>query len=222
MAHYRRGSMFVRDLREHSTPLDRNQAARILFLAERLDIKSKAKGARNGALGLTGLAVLRALLLRFQNRQNGLCMPSYTALQKATGLCRQTVARALSRLADAGIVAWTRRIVRENVGGIVVTRQSSNVYRMQEPSGEPRQASARSRPFPTRGPLAALAAMALRRAESTGKAVTIDQDHTGRVFGWDRGIDWHARAVMTMQLKARKGPVKGPVVGPVVGCPKHL
>jgi len=204
MARYRRGSMFVRDPREHSTPLDRNQAARILFLAEQFELKSKAKGCRNGALGLTGLAVLRALLLRFQNRATGLCCPSYIALQEATGLCRQTIASALERLAGAGIVSWTRRIVRESVKGIVVTRQASNVYRMQEPTGTPHQASARSRSFPTRGPLAALAAMALRRAESTRKGGTIHKD-TERGLHWDRSADWRARARQAWAIKALVG-----------------
>jgi len=132
MARYRQGSVFVRDLREHSIPLDRNQIARILYLADALERRTKAKGCRNGALGQVGLVVLRVLALRFLNRATGLCCPSYDAIMHATGFCRQTVARALQRLAWAGILRWTRRIERAGAAGR--PRQASNLYRISEPT----------------------------------------------------------------------------------------
>ena len=195
---YRRGSVFVRDLREHSRPIDRNQAARILYLAERLEVATKAKGCRNGCLGATGLAVLRALLLRFQNRATGICCPSYAALQRATGLCRQAVADALDRLAGAGIVQWTRRIVRDAMG----CRQASNVYRMAEPnaarlhhSRPPRAA----KPFPKRGVLAALAALVT--AESAGKGPNLQACETAPLAYVAPVMDWRTRARMALNRR---------------------
>lgn len=193
---YRRGSVFVRDLREHSRPIDRNQAARILYLAERLEVATKAKGCRNGCLGATGLAVLRALLLRFQNRATGICCPSYAALQRATGLCRQAVADALDRLAGAGIVQWTRRIVRDAMG----CRQASNVYRMAEPrpckvAYTPRAA----KPFPKRGVLAALAALVT--AESAGKGPINQAVQIEPATYVAPVMDWRTRARMALNRR---------------------
>jgi hypothetical protein len=58
----------------------------------------------------------------------GLCCPSYLTLQRATGLCRQSITNGLKRLEAAGILKITRRLVREVVGGIAHTRQGSNFY----------------------------------------------------------------------------------------------
>lgn len=209
MARYRCGSMFVRDLREHSTPLDRNQVARILHLAERLELRTKAPGARNGCLGLTGLAVLRVLLLRFHNRATGLCCPSYAAIERETGLCRQTVADALARLARAGLVSWVRRLVRVAVDGMVFTRQASNVYRLREPSGDPVAAKpAKPRPFMKRGPLAALMASALVRAESARETETLSRVHSETLTYCRPAHDWRARARSAMTARSLRGSTK--------------
>lgn len=135
---YRRNAQFVRDPVALSTPMDRNARARLLYLAELLERRTKAPGRRNGTLGYAGLAVLKALLLRFANGKTGLCCPSYTALQCATGLCRQAIADALSRLERAGLLRIVRRLVRERVTRIspttglletyVGTIQSSSIY----------------------------------------------------------------------------------------------
>lgn len=201
---YRRGSVFVRDLREHSRPFDRNQAARILYLAEALEIRTKGKGCRNGALGYTGLAVLRVLLLRFHNRATGLCCPSYAAIQKATGLCRQSVAEALDRLARAGVVEWTRRIIRVAEDGILVCRQASNVYRMAEPKpvAAIQPVASYPRPFPSRGPLAALAALAT--SESARKAATLQVVEPQALVYCAPVTDWRDRARRALSDAVRR------------------
>ena len=43
------------------------------------------------------------------------CFPSYSALVKVTGLCLETIARAVSRLEQCGILKIIRRIVRKEV-----------------------------------------------------------------------------------------------------------
>lgn len=130
---YRRGAVFVRDPLSVSTPLDRNQRAKLMHQAEMLELRSKAKGARNGLLGQTGLAVLRALVLRFANKVHGLCIPSYDKIQEVTGFARQTIAKALRALEAAGILKVVRRLVRRLVeradgSSYVGTVQASNAY----------------------------------------------------------------------------------------------
>ncbi|CAN0420745.1 unnamed protein product, partial [Phaeothamnion confervicola] len=106
--------------------------------AEALERRTKAPGRRNGLLGQAGIQVLKALLLRFANGRTGLCCPSYTAIQCATGLCRQAIADALARLETAGFVKIVRRIVRATVTRIspitgqletyIGTIQTSSLY----------------------------------------------------------------------------------------------
>ena len=139
---YRRGAQFIADWRPHSRPLDRNTRARILFVCEALERKTKAPGRRNGVLSAIGLVVLRSLIFKFQGRTGLLC-PSYDAIQAATGLCRQSVAAALARLETAGVLAITRRLVRQRITRvspitgldemIVTTTQTSNLYAISEP-----------------------------------------------------------------------------------------
>jgi hypothetical protein len=158
---YRHNAIFVSDELAHVSKLDRNQRARLLFLAEQFERAEKAPGRRNGRLGAIGLTVLRALLLRFHNRSSGLCCPSYTALQACTGLCRQAIADALARLEHAGIVRIVRRIARERVvrlspltgepETIVTTLQQSNLDSFGPPQpGRLALPAPNPRPFPSR------------------------------------------------------------------------
>ena len=162
---FRRGASFIADPRQHSRPLDRNERARIIHLAEALEHRTRPAGARNGVVSQIGLRVLRSLLLRFHRGRDGLCCPSYTVLQAATGLCRQSIARALQRLEAAGILRITRRLVRETIDGggfmVTVARQGSNLYAVFAPSEHADKHAASStkpRPFP-RPALAGLAAL---------------------------------------------------------------
>ena len=134
MRSYRRGAVFVLDPARHSTVLDRNARARLLHTAEILERATKAHGCRNGLISAPGLVVLRTLLLRFQNGATGLCCPSYAAIQKATGLCRQTIATAITKLEAVGILKVTRRLVRfVNAIGVSQCGQGSNLYAFKEP-----------------------------------------------------------------------------------------
>ena len=158
---YRHNAIFVSDELAHVSKLDRNQRAKLLFLAEQFERTEKAPGRRNGRLGAIGLTVLRALLLRFHNRSSGLCCPSYTALQACTGLCRQAIADALARLEHAGIVRIVRRIARERITRlspftgepetILTTVQLSNLYSFGPPQpGRLALPAQNPRPFPSR------------------------------------------------------------------------
>ena len=141
---YRHKAIFVRDPLAHSTPLDRNARASLIFLAERLERRTKDKGRKNGALGAIGLDVLRALLFRFADKRTGVCFPSYLTLQALTGRCRGAVAAALRRLEHAGIIQITRRLKRiwierlSPITGqperIMATVQDSNLYGFSGPA----------------------------------------------------------------------------------------
>ena len=107
---------------------------------------------------VVGLAVLKALLLRFHRASDGMCCPSYTCLQAATGLCRQSIANGLKRLEAAGILKITQRLVRETIkaGSFVVqaVRQASNLYSVHEPAEHAGQLPVRApagRQFPRPG-----------------------------------------------------------------------
>lgn len=184
---YRHGAIFVRDAAALSTPLDRNQKARLMFVAEALERNSKAPGRRNGALGYCGLAVLRALLLRFHNSRSGLCCPSIMKLQLVTGLCRAAVCDALARLERTGIVRIVRRIVRAAVTRIspitgeseryVGTVQTSNLYAFAiEESAIQSDAidlpPANARPFPQRRQSTLFDRLFAWKAGSTGQGET--------------------------------------------------
>jgi hypothetical protein len=158
---FRKGAVFA-DALANATPLDRNQQAKILYVADMLERRTKAPGKRNGCLGYIGLAVLRALLLRCMNRKTGLCCPSYTGLENITGLCRGSIGTALARLEASGIVKVVRRLVRKAITRIspitghqqlvVTTLQGVNAYSFSsEPHPVPLPvAAAKLRPFPAR------------------------------------------------------------------------
>ena len=89
--------------------IDRNQRARFMFHAEALDRRTRQKGQHGGVLKRTGLAVLKALLFQFANVVTGRCDPSYDTLARAAGVARSTVAVALKRLEEAGLIERIRR-----------------------------------------------------------------------------------------------------------------
>lgn len=147
---YRRNVGFVLDVYRHSSKLDRNQKVRLLVAVEIMERKTKAPGRRNGLVSLPGVLVLRALLLRFHNGGSGLCCPSISTLQDATGLCRQTIVAAIERLERIGVLIRTRRIVRVALSnGLVGVRQASNLYAFRGlPEKVPVPIFGASRPFP--------------------------------------------------------------------------
>lgn len=109
---WRRGSLFIKDTKPFHSKLDRNARAKLLHFAETAERFSKLKGRRNGFLGLSGLHLLRALVLHCLGA-DGLCCPSYAHLQRITGLSRSTIAAGMARLEKLGILARTRRLKRQ-------------------------------------------------------------------------------------------------------------
>jgi DNA-binding MarR family transcriptional regulator len=115
-------------------PLNREQRARLIFLAERMDANTREPRKHGGCLKRTGLHVLRILLFHFHNVASGRCDPSLDTIAKAAGMARSTVVAALNRLEAAGILERIRRArwIREN--GRKRCVQWSNAYLLNVPS----------------------------------------------------------------------------------------
>lgn len=127
--HYRPGD------EPYRRPLDRNDRARLLHLAEAMDRQTRKKGQHGGFLKRTGLAVLKALLCRYVNLSSGLCDPSAEAIAQAAGVSRATVFVALERLEAAGFLRRFQRLATTRKAGIWHTRQTSNAYAFNYPYG---------------------------------------------------------------------------------------
>jgi len=75
------------------------------------------------------LLVLHTLIFDFLNHTTGRLDPSYNAIQRRTRLCRQTVAKALARLKELGIINWIRRCREDrDADGRFALRQETNAY----------------------------------------------------------------------------------------------
>jgi hypothetical protein len=155
---YRRDARFVMRPQDHYRPLDRNARARLIHLAERIERATKAKGKRSGFLGLSGLAVLRALMFGCLGK-DGRLDPSYAHLQRLTGFARATIAKALRALEALGLLCIIRRIVRRRIARlspitgepemITATVQASSLYVLQIPSARLIPLPAWPRPKPS-------------------------------------------------------------------------
>jgi hypothetical protein len=113
-------------------PIDRNHRARVIYRAESLERCTKEHGRPSGALGQTGLAVLRCLLFRFGDRPEA----SYKAIMRGTRFCKQTIAKALERLEIAGILIIERRSARTAAGYRVLTNRYSFKELLSLPAGQ--------------------------------------------------------------------------------------
>jgi hypothetical protein len=110
-------------------PLPRKVATRIYHKAVDWNRRGKLAGCHGGLIGSHVLLVLHTLIFDFLNHKTGRLDPSYSTLQKATRLCRQTVAKALARLKQLGILNWERRSrpdIDEHGGFILL--QETNAY----------------------------------------------------------------------------------------------
>ena len=123
MKRFRRNAEYVDDSHVFK-PIDRNQRVKIIYAAEALERRTKAKGCKSGVLGQSGLRVLRSLLFDFCAIPTGRCCPSYEAIRARTGFCNSTISGALKRLETSGLVQIVRRIIRTRLGA----RQTSNAY----------------------------------------------------------------------------------------------
>src|SRR3954465_9619999 len=110
------------------TPLPKKTAVKLWHRARDFDRQTRTKGGRGGALGPSALQVLHALIFDFLNFKTGRLDPSYAAIARMANLCPSTVATALKRLREVGILAWVRRCEERFENGRYERRQQTNAY----------------------------------------------------------------------------------------------
>jgi hypothetical protein len=109
-------------------PLAKKAAVRLWHRARDFDRGTHEAGRHGGAVGPTGLAVLHALIFDFLNHRTGRLDPSYAAIAAKAGVCVRTVATALARLRELGILNWVRRCAESWRDGRFVLEQETNAY----------------------------------------------------------------------------------------------
>jgi hypothetical protein len=119
-----------------TAPMTKKAAVRLWHRARDYDRQTRRAGHHGGAVGPTALAVLHALVFDFMNWRSGRLDPSYSAIAKAANVCRRTVATAIKRLRDLGIVDWVRRCAETRTDdGRFVLAQETNAYALLPSSG---------------------------------------------------------------------------------------
>jgi len=116
------------------TPQPKKHVLKYWRQLQEWNAQTREPGCHGGGIGLTAMTVLECLIFKFHNWKSGRLDPSYDALQKATGLCRQAVADALAKLKALGVINWLRRCVAEFVDGRFTLSQDSNAYGVLPPS----------------------------------------------------------------------------------------
>jgi hypothetical protein len=109
-------------------PMPKKAATRLWHRARDFDRRTKRKDCHGGAVGHTGLQVLHALIFDFLNYASGRLDPSYAAIARKANVCERTVANALKRLRDLGILNWVRRCAESWRDGRFVLEQETNAY----------------------------------------------------------------------------------------------
>ena len=72
--------------------------------------------------------MLHSLIFDFLHHGTGRLDPSYTAIARKAGCCVRSVATALARLRELGILNWVRRCAESWQDGRFVLEQQSNAY----------------------------------------------------------------------------------------------
>jgi len=109
-------------------PMAKKAAVRLWHRARDFDRGTHEPGRHGGAVGHVGLAVLHALIFDFLNHRTGRLDPSYAAIARQAGVCVRTVATALKRLRELGILNWVRRCAESWRDGRFVLEQQTNAY----------------------------------------------------------------------------------------------
>lgn len=116
-------------------PMSKKAWVRIWHRARGYDRQTRRAGHHGGAVGPTALAVLHSLIFDFLNWRTGRLDPSYAAIARASNLCVRSVATAIKRLKELGILNWVRRCTESRTeDGRFVLEQETNAYSVQPSS----------------------------------------------------------------------------------------
>ena len=108
--------------------MPKKAATRLFHRARDFDRRTKQEGKHGGAVGHAALQVLHTLIFDFLNYASGRLDPSYDAIARKANVCRRTVATALKRLRELGILNWVRRCADSWRDGRFVLEQETNAY----------------------------------------------------------------------------------------------
>lgn len=111
------------------------QAAEKFEMLARMRERRARSRKKNGELGYVAIAVLRALLFRYQDFRTGQIDPALDTIAHYTGHSVAAVHAAIKRLRTHGFLQWLRRYIhtgREGVRGPQV-EQTSNAYQVTLP-----------------------------------------------------------------------------------------
>jgi hypothetical protein len=109
-------------------PIPKKAATRLWHRARDFDRQTRRAGKHGGAVGHAALQVLHAMLFDFLNYTSGRLDPSYAAIARKANVCQRTVANAVKRLRDLGILNWVRRCAESRKDGRFVLEQETNAY----------------------------------------------------------------------------------------------
>ena len=109
-------------------PIPKKAAVKLWHRARDYDRQSKRQGHHGGAVGHAALQVLHALIFDFLNYASGRLDPSYAAIARKANVCERTVATAIKRLRELGILNWVRRCAESWRDGKFCLEQETNAY----------------------------------------------------------------------------------------------
>ena len=112
-------------------PMAKKAAVKLWHRARGFDRGTHQPGRHGGAVGHAALQVLHSLIFDFLNHRTGRLDPSYAAIAAKAGVCVRTVASALQRLRELGILDWVRRCAETWRNGRFVLEQENNAYGLQ-------------------------------------------------------------------------------------------
>ena len=109
-------------------PIPKKEATKLWHRARDFDRRTRQAGKHGGSVGHAALQVLHALIFDFLNYRTGQLDPSYEAIARKANVCARTVATALKRLRELGILNWVRRCAESWQDGRFVLEQETNAY----------------------------------------------------------------------------------------------
>lgn len=164
-------------------PLSKKDAVKIFHHARRLERQTATtrrdafgRVSTQGAIGRLGILVLHALAFDFLNYRTGRLDPCRASIAEKAGCSIRSVARALNRLRDAGILNWVRRCAGRLIDGQFILEQESNAYGIASPASWRGYRPAEDPPAPHReawGAAPALPALGVQAGDGAGRMVAI-------------------------------------------------
>jgi hypothetical protein len=108
--------------------MSKKKATKLWHRARDFDRSTRQPGKHGGSVGHAALQVLHALIFDFLNFRTGQLDPSYAKIAEKANVCVRTVANALKRLRELGLLHWQRRCTPSWQDGRFVLEQDTNAY----------------------------------------------------------------------------------------------